>query len=122
MGILIRNDIVTNEIGEAIIENLDKGIYKLVEVKSKEGHVLNLDKIFKKSQIEKIFLNFSDPWPKKKHTKRRLTYEDFLNTYNLASLPLPYILLPVVEAPTALLLFVNIPSLLRVPWKNWVKF
>lgn len=42
---------------------------------------LNLDKIFKKSQIEKIYLNFSDPWPKKRHTKRRLTYEDFLKQY-----------------------------------------
>lgn len=42
---------------------------------------LNLNKIFKKSQIEKIYLNFSDPWPKKRHTKRRLTYEDFLKQY-----------------------------------------
>ncbi len=42
---------------------------------------LNLDKIFKKAQIEKIYLNFSDPWPKKRHTKRRLTYEDFLKQY-----------------------------------------
>lgn len=53
---LIRKDIITNEIGEAIIENLDKGIYKLVEVKSKEGHVLNLDKIF----VETSFGNTSE--------------------------------------------------------------
>ncbi len=26
-------------------------------------------------EISKIYLNFSDPWPKKRHTKRRLTYE-----------------------------------------------
>ena len=31
--------------------------------------------------IEGIFLNFSDPWPKKRHTKRRLTSEAFLNEY-----------------------------------------
>lgn len=37
--------------------------------------------IFKAHQIEKIYLNFSDPWPKKKHTKRRLTYQDFLIEY-----------------------------------------
>lgn len=36
---------------------------------------------FKNSQIEKIYLNFSDPWPKKRHTKRRLTYKDFLQEY-----------------------------------------
>ena len=31
--------------------------------------------------IEGIFLNFSDPWPKKRHTKRRLTSESFLKEY-----------------------------------------
>ena len=31
--------------------------------------------------VEGIFLNFSDPWPKKRHTKRRLTSETFLNEY-----------------------------------------
>lgn len=36
---------------------------------------------FKKAQIDKIYLNFSDPWPKKKHEKRRLTYKSFLEKY-----------------------------------------
>lgn len=40
-----------------------------------------LNEIFENHQIEKIYLNFSDPWPKKKHTKRRLTHENFLNVY-----------------------------------------
>ncbi len=31
--------------------------------------------------FECIFLNFSDPWPKKRHHKRRLTYPTFLNQY-----------------------------------------
>lgn len=31
--------------------------------------------------IDAIYLNFSDPWPKKKHDKRRLTYIDFLKEY-----------------------------------------
>ena len=31
--------------------------------------------------VEGIFLNFSDPWPKKRHTKRRLTSESFLAEY-----------------------------------------
>ena len=34
-------------------------------------------------EIVKIYLNFSDPWPKKRHAKRRLTSSDFLNKYNL---------------------------------------
>ena len=41
----------------------------------------NLDEIFLKNEIKKIFLNFSDPWPKKRHAKRRLTSPGFLRTY-----------------------------------------
>ena len=35
----------------------------------------------KDNSIEAIFLNFSDPWPKKRHHKRRLTAESFLANY-----------------------------------------
>lgn len=31
--------------------------------------------------LDRIFLNFVDPWPKKKHAKRRLTFHTFLNQY-----------------------------------------
>lgn len=34
------------------------------------------------SEIDTIYLNFSDPWPKKKHHKRRLTYESYLKIYD----------------------------------------
>ena len=32
-------------------------------------------------KVQIIFLNFSDPWPKKRHAKRRLTASQFLDTY-----------------------------------------
>lgn len=35
----------------------------------------------KDESIDNIFLNFSDPWPKKRHSKRRLTSERFLDQY-----------------------------------------
>lgn len=41
----------------------------------------NLIDYFVENEISKIFLNFSDPWPKKKHEKRRLTYRKFLDLY-----------------------------------------
>lgn len=41
----------------------------------------NIDEIFNK-EISKIYLNFSDPWPKKKHSNRRLTSPIFLNKYS----------------------------------------
>lgn len=36
---------------------------------------------FEKGEISKIYLNFSDPWKKKKQAKRRLTYHTFLASY-----------------------------------------
>ncbi|MCD4827175.1 MAG: tRNA (guanosine(46)-N7)-methyltransferase TrmB [Acholeplasmataceae bacterium] len=40
-----------------------------------------LETYFSKSLIDHIYLNFSDPWPKTKHHKRRLTYPTFLKLY-----------------------------------------
>ncbi len=37
---------------------------------------------FLKNALDIIYLNFSDPWPKKRHVKRRLTSETFLPTYD----------------------------------------
>ncbi len=42
---------------------------------------INIDKIFDK-EIDLIYLNFSDPWPKDRHAKRRLTSPIFLNLYD----------------------------------------
>lgn len=42
---------------------------------------LNIHEILGDYKVDKIFLNFSDPWPKKKHAKRRLTNEKFLAEY-----------------------------------------
>ncbi|HHZ18662.1 MAG TPA: tRNA (guanosine(46)-N7)-methyltransferase TrmB [Acholeplasmataceae bacterium] len=41
----------------------------------------DLEKIFAAGEITKIYLNFSDPWPKNRHEKRRLTSDYFLNAY-----------------------------------------
>lgn len=43
---------------------------------------LKLDEIFDK-EINTIYLNFSDPWPKKRHEKRRLTNFRFLEKYDI---------------------------------------
>ena len=41
--------------------------------------VVNLFSLLPDNSINNIYLNFSDPWPKKRHEKRRLTYIKFLN-------------------------------------------
>ena len=42
----------------------------------------NLAEIYAPGEVEKIYLNFSDPWPKDRHEKRRLTSEEFMAVYN----------------------------------------
>lgn len=41
----------------------------------------NLLDYFEKHSLQKIYLNFSDPWPKSRHAKRRLTCNTILNDY-----------------------------------------
>lgn len=42
----------------------------------------NIETIFDKDEIDRIYLNFSDPWPKDRHAKRRLTSRQFFARYN----------------------------------------
>ncbi|MBM7660484.1 tRNA (guanine-N7-)-methyltransferase [Bacillus mesophilus] len=37
--------------------------------------------IFDSGEVDRVYLNFSDPWPKNRHEKRRLTYESYLKLY-----------------------------------------
>lgn len=40
-----------------------------------------LEEYFAKGDVSRVYLNFSDPWPKTRHAKRRLTHEGFLKLY-----------------------------------------
>lgn len=41
----------------------------------------SLTNYFEAGEIDLLYLNFSDPWPKTRHEKRRLTYKTFLETF-----------------------------------------
>ena len=41
----------------------------------------HIQDIFARGEVSVIYLNFSDPWPKARHAKRRLTYREFLKKY-----------------------------------------
>src|SRR5690606_16530536 len=47
----------------------------------------NLSELFAKHEVERIYLNFSDPWPKNRHEKRRLTFKTFLQQYKDILIP-----------------------------------
>jgi tRNA (guanine-N7-)-methyltransferase len=41
-----------------------------------------LDEVFECGEVQRIMLNFSDPWPKRRHEGRRLTHPNFLKIYD----------------------------------------
>lgn len=54
---------------------------KLSNLKLMRHDAIELGDVFSKDEVDHIYLNFSDPWPKKKHAKRRLTSSAFLQVY-----------------------------------------
>lgn len=64
-------------------------IYVLRKIKEKEIenvrivplNIAFISEIFEKDEVEKIYINFCNPWPKLRHNKRRLTHNKFLDEY-----------------------------------------
>lgn len=46
-------------------------------------NIENVEDVFESGEIERIYLNFSDPWPKNRHARRRLTHPRFLEKYSV---------------------------------------
>lgn len=74
------------------IEKFSSVLYRALE-KRAESELQNLfflrmdaellPDIFDKGEVRQIYLNFSDPWPKERHSKRRLTSPEFLKRYDI---------------------------------------
>lgn len=58
------------------VNNEIRNNLKIISTDAKE-----LNSVFGKGEVDKIYLNFSDPWPKKQHEKNRLTNITFLNIF-----------------------------------------
>jgi tRNA (guanine-N7-)-methyltransferase len=74
IGIELFNSVIVVALERLIAEELPN--LKLLNV-----NAADLGKYFGKNDVDRVYLNFSDPWPKKRHEKRRLTYKDFLKLY-----------------------------------------
>ncbi len=60
---------------------------KLSNVKLFVFDINNIEEIFSENEIDRIYINFCDPWSKKRHAKRRLTYITFLQKYKKILVP-----------------------------------
>ncbi|OIJ12462.1 tRNA (guanosine(46)-N7)-methyltransferase TrmB [Anaerobacillus alkalilacustris] len=61
------------------LERIQKA--ELTNFKLLNEDVVNLINYFVEGEIDRVYINFTDPWPKNRHEKRRLTYENFLKMY-----------------------------------------
>ena len=74
------------------IEKYSSVLVRAIEKREQEPELLNLffirmdaeyiTDVFDKDEVGLIYLNFSDPWPKDRHAKRRLTSAHFLSLYD----------------------------------------
>lgn len=67
-------------------EVLIKGVEKANEANLNNilfawANVSSIDQYFDNGELSRIYINFCDPWPKKRWSKRRLTHSNFLNIY-----------------------------------------
>lgn len=76
------NFIGVEKFDSVIVRALEKAlITPLSNLRLIRFDATNIDEVFKDNEIENIYLNFSDPWPKKRQAKRRLTSPNFLSSY-----------------------------------------
>lgn len=75
IGIELFDSVIVSAL-ESVLE--DEGIpnLRLLKVNAKD-----LTDFFEKPEVDRLYLNFSDPWPKTRHAKRRLTHSSFLDLY-----------------------------------------
>lgn len=59
----------------ALLDNIHNLLYLRMDAE-------DLPKVFAEQEVDGIYLNFSDPWPKDRHAKRRLTSREFLARYD----------------------------------------
>ena len=65
-----------------------RGLQKRAELELSNIYFMRIDaleltEVFAENEVERIYLNFSDPWPKDRHAKRRLTSKEFFARYNV---------------------------------------
>lgn len=69
-----------------------RGLQKRAEIELDNVYFMCVDardlaEIFAPGEVNRIYLNFSDPWPKDRHAKRRLTSPEFMKVYDQVLAP-----------------------------------
>lgn len=74
--------IAVEKVPEALIIAMERVVREeLLNVRFIKADAALLTRFFGPAEIEVIYINFCDPWPRSGHRKRRLTHENFLKLY-----------------------------------------
>lgn len=77
-----RNYIAVEGRGSIILRALEKAAEKgLKNIVFVHEYMKDVNEFFAEGELSGIYLNFSDPWPKDRHAKRRLTHSRYLDGY-----------------------------------------
>ena len=87
LGMALQNPDI-NYIGIELFDSVIVCALEKVEAANKPSNLrllkingAKLEEYFAKGDVNRVYLNFSDPWPKTRHAKRRLTHGGFLKIY-----------------------------------------
>ncbi|MER1990646.1 MAG: tRNA (guanosine(46)-N7)-methyltransferase TrmB [Solibacillus isronensis] len=87
LGMALQNPDI-NYIGIELFDSVIVCALEKIEAENKPSNLrllkvdgAKLEEFFEKGDVDRVYLNFSDPWPKVRHAKRRLTHEGFLKIY-----------------------------------------
>ena len=78
--------IAVERVPEALVMAMEKAM-DLHNVYFISADVEHLTEFFAPGEVDRIYLNFCDPWPRKKHAPRRLTHRNFLAKYRQVLAP-----------------------------------
>ncbi|GIQ70243.1 tRNA (guanosine(46)-N7)-methyltransferase TrmB [Xylanibacillus composti] len=78
IGIDRYDELIRRAYEKALVAGAGEMPGNLVLVRANVEHI---DQMFAESELSHIYLNHSDPWPKKRHENRRLTHPRFMNKY-----------------------------------------
>lgn len=76
IGIELFDSVIVTALQTVLDEENGIPNLRLLRVNAQE-----MTNFFEKNEVDRLYLNFSDPWPKTRHAKRRLTHESFLKLY-----------------------------------------
>lgn len=80
VGLELSSSVMVSALEKLLEENI-------TNVRLLNENAQDITTIFAENEVSRVYLNFSDPWPKNRHEKRRLTFRTFLDLYRVVMKP-----------------------------------